>query len=1351
VFESLFECSSDAIWLFELRDPRTLVLVDCNRVAVELVGARDKQQVLHARPEDLSPPIQPDGSRTSDKTAEIIALVHKEGTHRFEWLMRRLDGREVPMEVSSTAVTMNGKTIHVVMSRDISERKNAERALVELNQSLERRVAERTASLSTSEARFRALVEHAPEAIVVFDGNSGRFLFGNQHACNLYGVPMQKLAELTPADVSPQFQPSGGLSGELAREKMEEALAGGTPVFEWIHKQPNGRLIPTEVRLLPLPAEGQNLIRASIIDNTERKRAENALRESEAKFRALFEGSSQGVVLHDQNKLLEVNPAAVRIMRRRSADELVGKDPRFMAPTFQPNGERSEVLGAKYIDECMAKGSARFEWMASGPNAEEIPLEVALTRIQWSGRQVIQAFVTDITGRKQAEHALLAANRELQREIEQRTRAEESLKERVRMSTLTAEVAVALNAGNELQPMLQSCAELVTRHLDAAFVRIWTLNQATQTLELQASAGCYTHLDGPHSRVKVGEYKIGWIALEKKPLLTNSIQTDPRVSDRDWAAREGMVAFAGYPLLIEDRILGVLAMFARRPLACNVLDTLRSIADSLALGIERKRAQTALAESEARFSAAFQASPILTTISQVSGRFVLVNDAFVNWSGYTRDEILERNSVELSLWQRQQDREAFLEELQRTGSIRERECCLRSRTGKLFTMLLSSKIIQLNHVPHLLTMGLDISGRKEADAELRASEARLRESEARFSVAFQASPIFIAVTRMDDGRFVLANDAFVNWAGYHRDEIIGSNTTELSVWERSQDREAFWEQARRTGSVRQLECRFRNREGKGFAMLLSAERIQLNNVPHLLTLALDITERQKAEAELRASEARLRESEARFSVAFQASPVFISILRVSDEKYVLANDALLAWLGCPREDVLGRTSADLGMWDDPAEREQVWRDLRGIGSIRQRECRWRNRRGDVFTILLSVETITLGNEPHVLSLALDISQRKQTELELRASEARLRESEARFNVAFQASPVFINILRLSDRMYVWANDAFVNRLGYSREEVLGRTSAEFGMWESTAERDRAWEDMLQAGSIRQRECRWLNRQGEPFTILLSAEIIKFNDAPHILSLALDITKRKRAEEELLKSLEREKELGQLKSNFVSMVSHEFRTPLGIIQSSAELLRDFLEKMRPAEREEQVESIIRNTRRMAGMMEEILVLSRLDAGKLGFQPVALDLSSFCHRVMDEVLSATNRCCPIELSVGPLPAAQGDERLLGHIFTNLLSNAVKYSQPGTPVRFNVERHGTDAICLVQDEGIGISESDQANLFTAFHRGSNVGPRPGTGLGLLVVKRCVDLHRGAVTLRSRLGQGTAVTVRLPLFSQS
>jgi signal transduction histidine kinase len=186
-----------------------------------------------------------------------------------------------------------------------------------------------------------------------------------------------------------------------------------------------------------------------------------------------------------------------------------------------------------------------------------------------------------------------------------------------------------------------------------------------------------------------------------------------------------------------------------------------------------------------------------------------------------------------------------------------------------------------------------------------------------------------------------------------------------------------------------------------------------------------------------------------------------------------------------------------------------------------------------------------------------------------------------------------------------------------------------------------------------------------------------------------------------------------------------------------------------ERDEQLDSIARNTRRMARMMEDILVLSRLEAGKLEFQPAALDMNAFCSRVVDEVLSATNGRCVIELSLKSiLPEAQADEGLLGHILTNLLSNAVKYSEPRATVHFTVERDGRDAVCIVRDEGIGISEGDQQQLFKAFHRGGNVGTRPGTGLGLLLVKHCVELHGGKVSVDSKIGRGTIVTVTLPMF---
>ena len=182
------------------------------------------------------------------------------------------------------------------------------------------------------------------------------------------------------------------------------------------------------------------------------------------------------------------------------------------------------------------------------------------------------------------------------RDISERKRSEAALGERMRLLALNASVGEALVEGNGLEAMLQRCAEALVENLHGAFARIWTLNPQGDVLELRASAGLYTHLDGPHSRVPVGKYKIGLIAQERKPHLTNAVVGDPRVGDQEWARREGMVAFAGYPLVVDDRLVGVMAMFARQPLSETTLEAMASVADEIAVGIERKVGEERLHE-----------------------------------------------------------------------------------------------------------------------------------------------------------------------------------------------------------------------------------------------------------------------------------------------------------------------------------------------------------------------------------------------------------------------------------------------------------------------------------------------------------------------------------------------------------------------------------------------------------------------------------------------------------------------------------------------------------------------------------------------------------------------------------
>ncbi|MEM9904575.1 MAG: PAS domain-containing protein [Cyanobacteria bacterium P01_D01_bin.44] len=182
--------------------------------------------------------------------------------------------------------------------------------------------------------------------------------------------------------------------------------------------------------------------------------------------------------------------------------------------------------------------------------------------------------------------------------VTDRVKSAAQLREQARLADFRASIDRAMTQSNDLRDMLTCCTQAAVDHLGAAFARIWSLNGETNMLELEASAGLYTHIDGDHARVPVGQYKIGLIAEEQQPHLTNDVLSDPRVGDKAWAAREGIVAFAGHPLIADGQLLGVIAMFARNPLDDSTLQAFEFATSEIALGIKRYQAEFALQQSE---------------------------------------------------------------------------------------------------------------------------------------------------------------------------------------------------------------------------------------------------------------------------------------------------------------------------------------------------------------------------------------------------------------------------------------------------------------------------------------------------------------------------------------------------------------------------------------------------------------------------------------------------------------------------------------------------------------------------------------------------------------------------------
>ncbi len=244
---------------------------------------------------------------------------------------------------------------------------------------------------------------------------------------------------------------------------------------------------------------------------------------------------------------------------------------------------------------------------------------------------------------------------------------------------------------------------------------------------------------------------------------------------------------------------------------------------------------------------------------------------------------------------------------------------------------------------------------------------------------------------------------------------------------------------------------------------------------------------------------------------------------------------------------------------------------------------------------------------------------------------------------------------------------------------------------------------------------------------------------------------RQAHQEVSRALERERELNELKTRFVSMVSHEFRSPLTAIFSSAELLEHYGPRWPEEKKLTHLQRIRDTVQRMLGLLDDVLVISRAEAGRLAFEPKPLDLIPFCRSLVEEFQLGIGKQHRLILDLTglkdpeSLPAVM-DEQLLYHILANLLCNAIKYSPAGSQVRLALRRWEERVVFEVEDHGIGIPAADQARLFEPFHRAGNVGSTPGTGLGLSIVKRMVDLHGGAITVQSEVDKGTTATVELP-----
>ncbi len=626
---------------------------------------------------------------------------------------------------------------------------------------------------------------------------------------------------------------------------------------------------------------------------------------------------------------------------------------------------------------------------------------------------------------------------------------------------------------------------------------------------------------------------------------------------------------------------------------------------------------------------------------------------------------------------------------------------------------------------------------------------------------------------MDAGGYIVEfNPAAETTFCYRRAEVLGQRLSEKII------PPAFREMHQRglaqyleTGEGRllgrRIEVQAMRSDGREFPAELTITATHSGERQLFIAYLRDLTERQQM---AKANEEAVR----RWRLLFDRSPVSVQIF-APDGTTLAVNEQWEKIFCAPRSSILGWNVLSDHQLGATGAQATIARAFAGEAVVVTPE-RYELNANPVLGIDPQLPTIEkwigallypvhddAGRIIEVVCIHEDATERRRAEneildlnagLERQVAErtAALDESRERFYKLFHANPAMMTLMRLSDQRLIDVNDAFCRASDHSREGSLGRTFDELGIWIDLDARAEFERKLATSGSVRDMEITFLSATGRRDHVLLSAEIIEMDGEPHMLTVALDLNARKRAEEALREALANEKETGRLKSNFVSMVSHEFRTPLGIILSSSEIIDRYLETLDEGERREQLDAIKNSVGRMTGLMEQVLMFSRIESGLLECRPKPLDLAGFCTRLNDELHSATAHRCPIEFfSETSLEGAVADEKLLRHIFTNLLTNAVKYSTAGRSVRFTVRREGIRAVFHVIDRGLGIPAAELDNLFTAFRRARNVADLPGTGLGLVIVRKCLDAHGGEIKIESTEDEGTTVRVTLPLFPES
>lgn len=636
-----------------------------------------------------------------------------------------------------------------------------------------------------------------------------------------------------------------------------------------------------------------------------------------------------------------------------------------------------------------------------------------------------------------------------------------------------------------------------------------------------------------------------------------------------------------------------------------------------------------------------------------------------------------------------------------------------------------------NGIPYAVCgISTDITERKLAE-----------ESLLRFRKAIESTSDAIGIADIT-AEVIYLNPAFVKLFGYTLEELHAAGGPPAIYTSKAECEQIFATVNR--GESWRGEVTMKTRSGRIIQIELRGDAIKdaTGKVIGSLGIHTDITERKQAEESL-----QLRDR----AIAASSNGIIIADVTMANSPIIYANPALEQITGYSVAEVIGQNSSFLH--DADLNQPGITEIHDAITQGKSCTVVLRNYRkdGTLFWNEISISPVydLHGRFTHYIGIQSDITERKQAEVALLISQERLQ-------YLLSSSPGVIYSCKIyGDHSITFMSENVVSMLGYEVEEFMENPN----FWASHVHPEDLHQVFAATAKLieqaqHSQEYRFLHKDGTYRWMYDQVKLVQ-DDAGNPLEIVgywLDITERKQLEEELKAALHKEKELNELKSRFVAMTSHEFRTPLSTILSSSELLEHYRHKWTEEKQLLHMHRIQTAVKHMTEMLNNVLVIGKAEAGKLDFIPVPFDLVKYCHYLVEELqLNVNNQHAISFIRQDDCMPCCMDEKLLEHILSNLLSNAIKYSPTGSTVRFSLTLKDGLAVFTIQDQGIGIPPEDLPHLFESFHRATNVGNIQGTGLGLAIVKKCVDTHNGEIAVKSEVGVGTIFSVTLPLNSHT